>query len=156
MSQKGYTKIERLNILAQMERHKEIIRKDKGYIYPSVVILSAEFKLGTGSHIGMYSIIAGPVTIGNWCLISPHVYMWANEHGLDPSSEICTQPIIAMPIVIGDDVWIGTGSIITGGVTICNHAVVGAGSVVTHDIPEYEIWAGVPARKIGDRRMWKK
>jgi len=153
---KNITKEERLNHMREMEKRGEILKRDKGYIYPSVLILPSNFHLGEGSHVGAYSIIAGPVSIGNWCLISQHVYMWANEHGLEPDKEICLQPIVEIPIKIEDDVWVGTGAIITAGVTIHNHAVVGAGSVVTHDIPEYEIWAGVPAKKIGDRRTWKK
>lgn len=52
---------------------------------------------------------------------------------------------------IENDVWVGLGAIIKAGVTIHNGAVVGAGSVVTHDVPAYEIWAGNPARKIRDR-----
>ena len=53
--------------------------------------------------------------------------------------------------VIENDVWIGIGTIVKSGVTIHNGAIVGAGSVVTHDIPAYEIWAGNPAVKIRDR-----
>ena len=53
--------------------------------------------------------------------------------------------------IIENDVWIGIGAIVKAGVTIHNGAVVGAGSVVTHDVPAYEIWAGNPARKIRDR-----
>lgn len=53
--------------------------------------------------------------------------------------------------VIENDVWIGIGVIVKAGVTIHNGAVVGAGSVVTHDVPAYEIWAGNPAKKIRDR-----
>lgn len=52
---------------------------------------------------------------------------------------------------IENDVWVGLGAIIKAGVTIHNGAVVGAGSVVTHDVPAYEIWAGNPAKKIRDR-----
>ena len=53
--------------------------------------------------------------------------------------------------VIENDVWLGTGVYIKAGVTIHTGAVVGMNSVVTHDIPAYEIWAGNPARKINDR-----
>ena len=54
-------------------------------------------------------------------------------------------------IEIGDDVWIGAGAVITPGVMVGRGAVIGANSVVTHHVPEYEVWAGVPARKIGER-----
>jgi acetyltransferase-like isoleucine patch superfamily enzyme len=52
------------------------------------------------------------------------------------------------PVIIGNDVWIGAGAIILSGVTISDGAIVGAGSVVTHDIPPYAIVAGNPARLI--------
>lgn len=52
---------------------------------------------------------------------------------------------------IGADVWVGANALILSGVTVGNGAVIGAGSVVTHDVPDYEIWAGNPARKIRQR-----
>ena len=56
-----------------------------------------------------------------------------------------------LKIDIGADVWIGAGATIKSGVTIGVGAVIGAASVVTHDVPPYEVWAGNPARKIKDR-----
>lgn len=52
---------------------------------------------------------------------------------------------------IGNDVWIGTDVIIMEGVTIGDGAVIGTGSVLTKDVPCYEVWAGVPAKKIKSR-----
>ena len=57
------------------------------------------------------------------------------------------------PIKIGRDVWIGCRVTILPGVTIGDHAVVGAGAVVNRDVPAGEKWAGIPARKIGVRRV---
>lgn len=54
-------------------------------------------------------------------------------------------------IVIEDDVWVGYGSIILSGVTIGQGSIVAAGSVVTKDVEPFSLYAGVPARKIGDR-----
>jgi acetyltransferase-like isoleucine patch superfamily enzyme len=54
-------------------------------------------------------------------------------------------------VAIGDDVWIGAGAIVLGGVIIGSGAIVGAGSVVTHDVPEFAIVVGNPARVVGER-----
>ena len=51
-----------------------------------------------------------------------------------------------MPIVIGNDVWIGAGTIVLPEVKIGDGAIIGAGAVVTHDVPAYAVVAGVPAR----------
>lgn len=53
--------------------------------------------------------------------------------------------------VIEDDVWIGYGSIILSGIRIGTGSIIAAGSVVTHDVSPYSVWAGVPARKIANR-----
>jgi acetyltransferase-like isoleucine patch superfamily enzyme len=55
-------------------------------------------------------------------------------------------------VVLEDDVWLGAGVTVMPGVTIHTGAVIGAGSVVTKDVSAYEIWAGVPAKKIGERK----
>lgn len=60
-------------------------------------------------------------------------------------------PVVTPETRVGADVWIGAGSIVVSGVSIGTGAVVGAGSVVTKDIGPYEVWAGVPARKIRSR-----
>ena len=56
----------------------------------------------------------------------------------------------AEPVTIGNDVWIGGNATILPGVTIGNNVVVAAGAVVTHDVPDNTLVAGVPARKIKD------
>ncbi|MBQ8341319.1 MAG: CatB-related O-acetyltransferase [Clostridia bacterium] len=61
------------------------------------------------------------------------------------------EPLEPPVTVIGNDVWIGANAQIKSGVCVGNGAVIGMGSVVTHDVPPYEIWAGVPARPIGRR-----
>ncbi|MCF8140895.1 MAG: hypothetical protein K9J75_07320 [Cyanobium usitatum Tobar12.5m-G36] len=61
------------------------------------------------------------------------------------------QPADIKAVSIGSDVWIGTHVTILPGVTIGDGAIVGAGAVVTKNIPPYQIWAGVPAKKLRDR-----
>lgn len=97
------------------------------------------------------------LVIGNYCSIARKVmFILHSEHDTE---KISTFPFKAYlykqndaiskgDIIVKDDVWIGYNSIIMSGVTIGQGAVIGAGSIVTHDIPEYAIAAGVPARII--------
>ena len=55
------------------------------------------------------------------------------------------------PLLLGNDVWIGANAVVMRGVQVGDGAVIGGGAVVTHDVSPYEIWAGCPARKIGQR-----
>lgn len=108
---------------------------------------------GCNTHIGNNVFInfnfvlldCAPVTIGNNVFIAPDVQIYTAQHPLDP--EMRNQHIgSARPVVIGDDVWIGGGSIILPGVTIGKGSTIGAGSVVKHDIPAGVIAAGNPCQ----------
>ena len=109
--------------------------------------------IGNGCRIGYFCVIhgAGGITIGDNVLLSPDVHLYAQNHGIRKDKLIAKQGQSKKGITIGDDVWIGAKSVIADGVTIGKGSVVGAGSIVTKDIPEYEIWAGNPAKKIKDR-----
>ncbi|MGB3254587.1 sugar O-acetyltransferase [Buttiauxella gaviniae] len=108
---------------------------------------------GCNTHIGNNVFInfnfvlldCAPVTIGNNVFIAPDVQIYTAQHPLDPETR--NQHIgSARPINIGDDVWIGGGSIILPGVTIGKGSTIGAGSVVKHDIPAGVIAAGNPCQ----------
>ncbi|TIP49654.1 MAG: CatB-related O-acetyltransferase [Mesorhizobium sp.] len=94
-----------------------------------------------------------PVIIGAYCSIAAGVlFIAAGEH---PMSLVSTYPFAGAdrdltkgPITVGNDVWIGSRAIVLSGVTIGHGAVVGAGSVVTKDVPPYGIVAGNPAKLI--------
>ena len=134
----------------------ERIRWDRGRIHKSVRIYHGNgFKLGESSVVSddCYIDAQGGIEIGNNTIIGSHTHIYSSEHGIVPNQPIREQPNVRKKTIIGNDVWIGGGVIITGGVTIGNHVIVGAGAVVTHNIPEWEIWAGNPAKKIGDRRF---
>ena len=99
------------------------------------------------------------VTIGDRTLIGPNVSVYAAGHPIDPEDR-ATQWEYGAEVHIGKDVWIGGSSVILLGVTIGDGAVVGAGSVVTRDVPPNTIVVGNPARvlrEIGpqDRAAWK-
>lgn len=88
-----------------------------------------------------------PVRIGNNCLFAPKVQLYTATHPTDALLREQMQEY-AKPITIGNDCWIGGGTVILPGVTLGDRVVVGAGSVVTRDIPSDSIVAGNPARPI--------
>ncbi|WP_319001428.1 CatB-related O-acetyltransferase [Burkholderia cepacia] len=99
-------------------------------------------------------------TIGRYCSIAPRVTISPNRH---PTNWLSTHPAVLSrscpqyddsvnrTVVIGNDVWIGTGAIIMAGVTIGDGAVIGSNTIVTRDVNRYEIVAGSPARTIRNR-----
>ena len=90
--------------------------------------------------------------IGDGTRIASGAALYAFDHGLKPDRDIKDQPVRSRGITLGRDVWIGANAGVTDGVTIGDHAVVAMGAVVTKDVPEWAIVAGVPARVVGDRR----
>ena len=130
-------------------------------------------KVGTGSNcidvsMGRYSYMGKNnsvcnADIGAFCSIASYCAIGGGSHSVDAVS---TSPVFAegrnilrknlatLPtaeqkrVTIGNDVWIGEAAFICGGVTIGNGAIIGAHSVVTHDVPDYAVVAGAPARVI--------
>ena len=88
-----------------------------------------------------------PVTIGDNVQIAPNVSIYTAGHPLHPDSRNSGYEY-ALPITIGDNVWIGGNVVICPGVTIGDCAVIGAGSVVTRDVPPWTVAAGNPCRVI--------
>jgi maltose O-acetyltransferase len=86
------------------------------------------------------------VRVGDYTLFGPAVQVYTATHPL--SAELRRTQEFGKPIAIGSDVWIGGGAIICPGVTIGARCVIGAGSVVTRDIPEGVLAAGNPCRVI--------
>ncbi len=117
-----------------------------------------KIEIGENTWIGERNNIrangSGDIQIGRDCLISQFCNLISTNHGVARDGIIREQkPDSARNgIIVGDDVWLGAGSVITAGVSIGKGAVVGANAVVTRDIPAYEIWAGVPAKKICERQ----
>ncbi len=104
-------------------------------------------RIGDNVIINQYTNIfaGGGVEIGSGTLISSHVVIISVTHPTDTIDRF-NQECIRLPIVIGQNVWIGAGAIILPGVTIGNNSIVGAGSVVTKDVPSNTIVVGSPAR----------
>lgn len=113
----------------------------------------ATIAIGPWTTIGQHTFIfaSAGITIGADCLIAPFCYVVDSNHGVLKGRLIREQLMISYPITIEDDVWLGCGTRVLRGVTIHRGAVVGAGSVVMEDIPEYAIAQGVPAKVVGER-----
>ena len=113
-------------------------------------------------HITDWSFLDTKLRIGSYCSIAPNVqFLLGGEHQIN---SISTYPFKVYEfgysreagskgdIVVKDDVWIGTNVIILPGVHIGKGSVVGAGAVVTKDVPEYSVVGGNPARVIKKRK----
>ncbi|WP_247637163.1 sugar O-acetyltransferase [Methylobacterium sp. 37f] len=87
------------------------------------------------------------VTIGDYVLFGPRVGIYTSNHAID-AEERAAGACYAKPVTIGNRVWVGGGVNINQGVTIGDHSIIGAGSVVTKDVPPNVIAAGVPCRVI--------
>ena len=95
----------------------------------------------------------GEIIIGRGVMIGPGALIRASNHGSDDVSMFMWyQGQTGGKIEIGDDVWMGGNAVVLPGVKIGSHVIVAAGAVVTKDVPDYSIVAGVPAILIRDRR----
>ena len=118
--------------------------------------------MGEGTYVSsnVTFVDGGWITIGSFCLIAPNVVFSTSGHPILPQLRK-NHYVCNLPVCIGDNVWIGSGAQILPGVTIGENSVIGAGSVVTHDIPANVAAYGVPCkviREIGeqDRRYYDK
>lgn len=132
------------------------VELDKGVqLYSDIIIETGSkgyLKIGKETHIQprcQLMAYVGSLTIGCRVEIAPNCVFYPYDHGFTPGERIRNQPAKTKGgIVVGDDAWLGVGVIVLDGVRIGEGAVVGAGSVVTNDIPDNAIAVGVPARVI--------
>ena len=114
--------------------------------------------VGAGTWIGPYNNFRlgaeSRIDIGEGCLISQFCSIIAINHALSRAHRMIDVPSGGerRSVTIGNDVWIGASAVILPAVVVANGAVIGAGSVVNTSVGAYEIWAGNPARKVGERR----
>ncbi|HNX87105.1 MAG TPA: acyltransferase [Bacteroidales bacterium] len=105
--------------------------------------------IGHRTRIGLGCTLIGPVHIGNDIRLAQNIVMSGLNHNYeDLSKPISEQGVTTAPIVVEDESWIGSNSVVLPGVTIGKHCVVAAGSIVTKDVPPYSVVAGNPARVV--------
>ena len=126
--------------------------------YPGCILRLERGSIRTGRRVSfgpgclIYETRAG-LTIGNNTMLAGGVKLCGVNHGYDDVPlPMRDQPTVEEPIVIGEDAWIGMGTILLPGVEIGDGAIVGAGSVVTKSVPAFRVGHGVPFRVTGDRR----
>jgi acetyltransferase-like isoleucine patch superfamily enzyme len=120
------------------------------------IYLGGNGRLTVGSHTSINAgcMIAAmeSVQIGSNVMFAPYVYVLDVDHKFERLDIPMTkQGYTISPVVIEDDVWIGTGAVITKGVRIGRGSIIGANSVVTRDVPPYSLAAGAPAKVIRQR-----
>lgn len=137
-------------------QQEDLLRSLLGHIGPDFHF-NQPFRCDYGSNINIGDnffanfnltiLDEAPVTIGNHVFIGPNVSIYTACHPLQ-ADQRNTRVEWAEPVTIGDNVWIGGSVTILPGVNIGNNCVIGAGSVVTHDIPADTLAVGNPARPI--------
>ncbi|MBB5636598.1 maltose O-acetyltransferase [Pedobacter cryoconitis] len=154
-------------IVKQHEKRIERIRRqylssfglDGNNITPAVQIINIHnVSVGEGSYMNGGHLHAGKVSriiIGKWCAIGYNVSIKSKTHNKEkptgPLSEIGEE--LEKDIIIGDHAWIGDNVFIREGITIGNHVTIGANSVVTKDVPDNCVFAGVPAKLIKKNKL---
>lgn len=121
---------------------KNIIIKQNAYFGTGELI-----EIGDDSQIGHNAKISNDLIIGNDVIMGPDVVIWSVAHEFSRTDiPIRLQGATpAKPMVIDNDAWLGQRAIIMPGIEIGDHAIIGAASVVTKDVPAYAIVGGVPA-----------
>ncbi len=128
---------------------EEVIVKNRCYFGDG-----SKLQVGNYSQLGQNSTISGKVSIGNYVMMGPDVVIMGVTHDISDLSKPMIDPMnpsLEKPVIIGDNVWIGTRAIILPGVTIDDNSIVGAGAVVTKSFKKNSVIAGVPAKLIKKR-----
>lgn len=142
-------------VIFQREGGGPIEIGDRVYIYRDVIVETGYggfFTIANDASIHprcQLNAYVSPIRIGSGVMIAPNCAFYSYDHGVAPNQAIREQPLQSKgEIVVGDNAWIGVGAIVLSGVRIGSGAAIAAGAVVTSDIPENAIAAGMPARVV--------
>ncbi len=138
------------NLRLALLRHKGANIDKEVSMFASIEIRNPRgLTIGKGCSIGPKVLLDARkgLTIGKSVVIAYDAIIWTLHHDMNAVDFHTT----GAHTIIEDYVWICSRAILTPGVHIGKGAVIASGAVVTHDIPPYEVWGGVPAKKIGER-----
>ena len=128
------------------------ISPDASFTNPERISIGDRVRIGSRC-----SLWAGPrdgrIVLGDDVLFGPEVFLTAANYRFNEGSPVTKQAMDEGDVVIGNDVWLGARVMVLPGVTIGDYAVVGAGSIVTKNIPRGAIAVGAPARIVGKRTV---
>lgn len=110
----------------------------------------SNIEIGDFSQLGINCKVEEDLILGKYVLMGPDVIIYSSSHEYEnPETPVMFQGgKERRPVVVGDDVWFGTRSIVMPGIKIGSHVIIGANSVVTKDVPDYAIVGGSPAKII--------
>ncbi|MBE5744188.1 MAG: CatB-related O-acetyltransferase [Clostridiales bacterium] len=116
--------------------------------------ITSKMRIGDRSGVGINAKMHGTVIIGNDVMMGPDCIIYTRNHAFSDTSIPMRKQGFSeeRPVIIGNDVWIGGRVIILPGVHVGNGAIIGAGAVVTKDVPDYAIVGGNPAKIIKYRK----
>jgi maltose O-acetyltransferase len=138
-----FPKIRQLLIRISIRNCGKAVRVKKG------AVISPNSSIGNHSELGTNCMIQANVSIGNDVIMGPDVKIYSRNHNFDRLDiPVRIQGKKHHKTAIGSDVWIGANVIILPGVTIGEHAILAAGSIVTKDVPDFAIVGGNPAKII--------
>jgi maltose O-acetyltransferase len=112
-----------------------------------------DLEIGDYSGLGLNARLDGPgIVIGNYVLMAPDVVILTGNHmHSDITRPMMAQGIETAPVIIEDDVWIGTRALLLPGIRIGRSSIIGAGAVVAKDIPPFSVVVGNPAKVVRKR-----
>jgi acetyltransferase-like isoleucine patch superfamily enzyme len=143
----------RLDVIPRRAEHKRhrLVLKKATLIERQCVVNTwhGDVILEEGATIGIGSIVVGPVTIGRGSVCAQNCFISGESHQYqDVTTDFRRQGFDIKPVAIGEGVFIGSNCVIVLGVTIGKKSVIGAGSVVTKDVPPFSLAVGNPAKVV--------